>query len=553
MPAHGATPRHCRLGRFPMSHRAGTNCDPPACDEATRRHLRGSNLLLFGRLVALATNLLVNVLLVRCLSKSDYGALAYALAIGALGANLLLAGMPRAVSRLAPLHHERGDHGALLGTLLLATSLVGGLGAAVLALSRTVDEALVAEWIADPLALELTLLLIVLAPLQALDHLFENMLAVFAGAGALFLRRCILGPALRLAAVAAVLAASGSVRAVAYAYVFASCVGLALCALLVLRTLREQGLTRRPPPPGLRFRARELLGCGLPLVIADAMAALRVPVVMVLLDLLRDTREIADLNAFLKISGLNLIVLQSMRQLFVPVVSRMLARREHGSIDDVYWQTTIWISVLTFPIFVPCIAMPGTLALLVAGPGYVESSGVLVVLAIGDFLNAAAGPNTQALIAHARTRFVVWTTSAATLFGTLVAWLLVPALGALGAAAGVSAALVAQNALHHRGLRRHTAVGSPRGRYLGVYASQVAAVVLLLALDAWLHLPAPASGVAVIAATLALLRLHRGTMHLAAVVPELARVPWLGRFVLPGGAGVRTAADAVAPEQAPPP
>jgi O-antigen/teichoic acid export membrane protein len=141
-----------------------------------RRHLRGSNLLLFGRLISLAVNLLVNVLLVRYLSKGEYGAFAYGLAVAAVGANALLLGMPRAVARFAPFYQERAEHGAMFGTLVLSTALVTGLGILGLALAFAFGEPLAAGWVKDPLALQLTFVLIALAPLHALDCLFESML-----------------------------------------------------------------------------------------------------------------------------------------------------------------------------------------------------------------------------------------------------------------------------------------------------------------------------------------------------------------------------------------
>lgn len=509
-------------------------CETPIeCADATRAHLRGSNLLLLGRMISLGINLLVNVAIVRYLSKDDYGAFSYGLAIAAFGANVLLLGMPRAVGRFAPFHHERGDRGAVLGTLILSTALVAGLGALGLALLHFVAEPAAARWVTDPLALQLTRVLIVLAPLTALDSLFESMLAAFARTGALFVRRFLLGPLLRLAAVVGVALSSGDVLALSLAYLAASLLGLVACGLLLVRSLRESGLLTRIAPSELRFQAREILGYGLPLVVTDAMVAVRAPLAVVLLEMLRDTREIADLNAFLKISGLNLIVLQSMRQLFLPIVSRMLARGEDDSIDDIYWKTTIWISLLTFPIFLPCLVMPDVLALVINGPGYVASSGVLVVLALGDFVNAAMGPNGQTLNAYDRVRFMVWTTSLATLIGALLTWLLIPELGALGAAAGVSVSIIVQNGLHHWGLHRFTSVGALRPRYAAVYASQIAVVLGMLALDAWIGLHPVAGGALVVASALALVRRHRETMNLADVLPEVARVPVLGRFLLP--------------------
>ena len=49
-------------------------------DEA-RRHLRGSTILLGGRLISLAINFSAQLLLVRALSKADFGAFGFALSI----------------------------------------------------------------------------------------------------------------------------------------------------------------------------------------------------------------------------------------------------------------------------------------------------------------------------------------------------------------------------------------------------------------------------------------------------------------------------------------
>src|SRR5438445_8609821 len=57
----------------------------PVNDELVRRHVRGSSLLLAGRALQLASNLAVQLLIVRYLSKTGYGEFAYALAIVTLG------------------------------------------------------------------------------------------------------------------------------------------------------------------------------------------------------------------------------------------------------------------------------------------------------------------------------------------------------------------------------------------------------------------------------------------------------------------------------------
>jgi hypothetical protein len=54
---------------------------PRTKQAAVNRQIRGSSLLLIGRTLSMAVNFAVQVLIVRYLSKTDYGAFAYALSI----------------------------------------------------------------------------------------------------------------------------------------------------------------------------------------------------------------------------------------------------------------------------------------------------------------------------------------------------------------------------------------------------------------------------------------------------------------------------------------
>ena len=51
---------------------------------STRGHIRGSVMLLLGRLTSMSLAFVTQVVMVRYLSKSDYGAFAYALSVVAL-------------------------------------------------------------------------------------------------------------------------------------------------------------------------------------------------------------------------------------------------------------------------------------------------------------------------------------------------------------------------------------------------------------------------------------------------------------------------------------
>ena len=63
-------------------------------DHALGRQLRGSSLLLAGRMLSKFVNFGIQVAIVRLLTKDDYGAFAYGLALALAGPRLVIYPLP---------------------------------------------------------------------------------------------------------------------------------------------------------------------------------------------------------------------------------------------------------------------------------------------------------------------------------------------------------------------------------------------------------------------------------------------------------------------------
>ena len=107
---------------------------PRTKHNATNRQIRGSSLLLAGRLFSKFVNLIIQVLTVRALSEADYGAFAYALSLVALGETIATIGLDRAITRFVPIYHEKRDYDKLFGTVIMVVGTVLAIGAAMILL-----------------------------------------------------------------------------------------------------------------------------------------------------------------------------------------------------------------------------------------------------------------------------------------------------------------------------------------------------------------------------------------------------------------------------------
>jgi O-antigen/teichoic acid export membrane protein len=500
---------------------------PPLPVNSTRTHIRGSSLLLGGRVVSLALNFAVQVLTVRYLAKSDYGAFAYALAVVATGASVALFGLDKAIARFTPIYHEQGQYHKLFGTLLLAFSTILGLGAAMILLVYSLQGVLRQSFINDPLSLALLLIVIVLAPLQALDNLFQGILAVFARPRAIFVRRHILGPALKLGAVLLVMWARGSVYLLAVGYLVGGVIGVLVYALMVYQLLRDQALWTYFDWRRITLPVREIFSFSVPLLSSDVVLILKGSMVVLLLEYFRGTTGVADFRAVLPVAGLNAVVLQSFKFLFTPLAARLFARDDRRGINELYWQTAVWIAVFSFPIFAVTFSLAAPVTVLLFGQRYAESGIILALLSLGSYFNAALGFNAYTLRVYGKVAYIVAIDLLSAVIVLALCLWLIPRHGALGAAVAASTGLIVYNVLNHAGLLLGTGIDLFQGRYLKVYGSIALTAVALLVLQRLAEPPIIIGAVLAAIASLFLIRFNRHVLDVTTMFPELQRIPLL--------------------------
>lgn len=505
----------------------------PAGECTTRHHLRSSSLFLAGRLFALLTNFFTQVLTVRYLSKNDYGAFAYAVSIAAMATQVNLLGLHRAVGRFVPIFHERRDYNSMFGTMLLAMGSIAGLGLAIIVLTFGLQGVLTAQVVTNPLSVGLLLILIALSPLDALDSVFEGMAAALASPRAIFFRRHVLAPLIKLGSVLVVLLIQGSVHVLAASYVLGGLLGVLLYLMVIFQVLRREGLLERFRLGAARLRVREIFGYSIPLISTDVVHILRTAMAVVILEHFRGSTGVADFKAVVPLAGLNLLVLQSHKILFTPMASRLYAREDSTQLNQLFWQSAIWITVMTFPVFAVCFFLAEPVTVLLFGSRYAaaegsEASQILAILALGNYFNASMGLNTFTLQVYGRVRFIASMNALAAAAALVLNLLLIPRHGALGAAVATTASVIIQNGLTHAGLLLRTSIRLFPAHSLKVYLN-VLSVTLVLVLLSVVFRPGWVLIACLVAlASLLLLVVNRHPLRLEETYPELARIPLIG-------------------------
>lgn len=497
---------------------------------AAKRQIRGSSLLLIGRVLSKGVGFLVQILIVRYLAKSDYGAFAYALSVVTLGETFATFGLDRAVTRFLPIYHEQHDYRKMFGTLFLVLSTVVSLGLAMILAFHGLQDFIGERLINDQQALSLLLILIFLAPVQALDTLLNGLFAVFSRPRAIFFRKYVLGPVLKLSVVLLLIFGGSGVRFLAGGYLAAGVIAVVIFSVVLFRVLQEQKLLEKFSLRTMQIPTREVLAFTIPLLTSDLVYIVMGSVDAVLLEYFQGTVDVASLRAVQPMAKLNQIVLASFGLLFTPAAARMFAQNDREGINDLYWQNAVWIAVASFPIFAATFSLAQPVTVLLFGARYADSGIILALLAVGYYYNAALGQNGLTLKVFGKVRYVMVINILAAVLNLVVNLLLIPRFGAMGAAVGTFITLMIFNTAKQAGLRLGTGISLLEGSYLRVYFIIGLGAIGLLVFQLATSAPWYISGVLAGLVSLLVVILNRDSLNVEDTFPELLRLP-LARYL----------------------
>jgi O-antigen/teichoic acid export membrane protein len=502
--------------------------EPAVERDTTRNQVRGSSLLLTGRFLSMGLNFAAQIYVVRYLSTTDYGALAYGLAVVAFLRLFATLGLHEGVSRFVPVYRENREFGKLFGTICLAG---GAVVVAAGLLVAGVYELFFHFMGKDKLVLSLLSILLVLVPFEAADGVLDGLFASLAGTRDIFFRKYVLGPGLKLAVVILLVWNRSSVTFLAYGLVVTGAASVLIYSLLLVRLLRAQHILQHFTCKNLAIPAREVLAFVVP-GISAVLATSAIPSINIfLLGWLRSLADVAYYRAAVPVAELNGIVLATFSLLYIPSAARLVSRENYIGLNKLYWDMSAWMSVLSFPIFAATFSFAYPVVVFLYGARYAPSAPALALLSLGSYLNVALGFNLQTLKVLERLRYIIVVSVVAILVNVVLSVLLIPRFGATGAATAAAVAVIGYNVLLQVGLRPASGFKIVDRRYASIYLLIGFSACALYVLQAfspmtvWTALPLAGC------VFMLVLGLTRRKLSIAETFPELLRVP-LMRLIL---------------------
>ncbi|GLJ63017.1 hypothetical protein GCM10017576_31480 [Microbacterium barkeri] len=481
---------------------------------------RGSALSFAGSAASAVLGLALVVLLGRLLGDVGAGIVLQVIALFTIALGFARWGADSAALWILPRLAD-GERGAIRPALAHLIA-VAGLGGAVGAVALTLGAALLDGPVAAALPAAAWCL-----PLAAM------MLTALAGERALggvgpYVAIGGVGlPALRPAAVALAVAAGGGVVAASLAWAAPAALALAAALLVLRRRVDALGVE---PMTASAFRAsglpRRLRRYALPRVVSEFLSQLLIWLDVLIVGAIAGPAAAGVYGAATRIASAGSLVDSAIRVVVSPVFSRLLHRRDHTALADLFRAATTWLVLFSAPLYL-LLAVFSPLALSLLGPSFEEGAVALAALCLGSVVTFLAGSVHSVLLMSGRSGLAAANKAIAVTADVALLLVLVPLWGVTGAAVAWAAACLLDAILAT--IQVHRVLALPLPLAAGVRPLLIAlSTVGAAALGARLLLGATWLGLAVAAvlgggALLTWARLAPRSLHLDAFA-DLARI-----------------------------
>ena len=183
------------------------------------------------------------------------------------------------------------------------------------------------------------------------------------------------------------------------------------------------------------------------------------------------------------------VLLQSVNQIFSPVISDMHTRRQHELLGRMFQTLTKWIFACTVPLAVVVMVLARRM-MLVFGPDFERGWSVLAIGTLGQLVNCAVGSVGYLLLMSGNERRLIKVQAAGGIFMLAANLILIPRWGITGAAAAAATTMAFTNFWYARQVRSAlglTAYNRTYWRLLPAILGSVGAAYTFRAISGALH------------------------------------------------------------------
>jgi O-antigen/teichoic acid export membrane protein len=387
--------------------------------------------------VSNAAALVIALMLARFLGRVGYGRYALSFAWAGFLAVLATLGLDRFLVRGIAIYEVREQWQLMKGLLRRTNQLVLLTSIAIAVGGSTIAVALLSPSLRGPFCLAMLLI-----PVTALTVLRQGAMQAFGRVVSGQVPEFLIRPLLIIVGIVVLKLLGGgalSPLTALGANVVAVAIAFVVGTILLLRALPIDLRGIQP-----RYATREWLSGSLPMMLISGVWMLNNYVGTLVTGSLRGPGAAGVYNVVQNGAAIVVLFLVAANMPLAPVVARLHARGDRQQLERTT-ERVAWAGLLaSAPVCAALAIVPGTF-LGVFGSGFRVGSSALTIIALGQLVNAAAGPAGNVLIMTGHESPAVRAVGVGALANLVLAVLLVPPFGVTGGAIAYTASLVFWN------------------------------------------------------------------------------------------------------------
>ena len=399
-------------------------------NESLQKIAKGTGIVFTGAIIGLLLGFAGRVVLIRFATQSEYGIYSLAFTLLSIFVIISTLGLGEGSTRYIAYFKGKGEEGNVRDVIFFSIKI-----ALVASTSLTMISFFVSDFISvnifhtPELSTPLKIFSIAI-PFSVLISVFIAIFRGFGKADSKVYFQDILRPVLFLLFLIAVVLFNLPFIGVFYAYTLSIVV---TCVVFLMYMVKKCTLLTGKNSFG-KPMAKKLLSFSVPLLAVSILWMVMSWTDTLMLGYYKTPDVIGVYNAALSLANLLSLVINSIGFLFMPIMSLLYGKNQMEEVKRSYAISTKWCFIGTLPIFFMLFLFPDIVLDLLFGSRYIDAAIILQVLALGFLFNSYFGLNYHMLIITGKSKFLMQCFLISAVMNIALNIILIPALGALGAA-----------------------------------------------------------------------------------------------------------------------
>jgi O-antigen/teichoic acid export membrane protein len=407
-----------------------------------RTTVKGSALVLFGMVGSILLWFAAKILVVRSITKEEFGVYSIAVAVAGMMSVFGSLGVQEGVARYISifLGEDREEAAAGMSSAAIKLGLVSGL---LFFCTLFFLSGAIARYVFYKPAIEVSLRVIAFfVPCSVMANIMGG---IFRGHNIITPRVFIIDmgqPFFFLVLVFIFSSLSFSFISIVYAYATAMAIVCVASGIYFSSKLRVNPFTLKAGKYG-----RELLKFSSPLLVATVLGIVLTWCDTLMLGRYSSTSEVGVYNIGMSLAKLLIFPLGAMEFAYMPIAGELYVKKQLGELNKTYQTLTKWNFAATLPIFFILFFFPEMTLTFLFGSRFVDSTTTLRILSVCFLFHAFLGANGVLMIIMGRSKDLMLVSIFGTVLDVLLNYVLIKIYG-YGAAGASVATLVSYFSLN---------------------------------------------------------------------------------------------------------